>query len=91
MDDRDTFCRDSLTNWASDAAGASALAPTSAAAAATAAVAGNEAMLSLLDDGRTSRMLSGLWDADEDESCTCNLQNSEEVTNLQFLAGKMMP
>ena len=66
MDDRDTFCRESLTSWGSDLAGVSAV--VSAAVTGEPELAGREAMLSLLEDGRTSRMLSGLWDADEDES-----------------------
>jgi hypothetical protein len=66
MDDRDTFCRESLTSWGSDLAGVSAA--VSAAVTGEPELAGREAMLSLLEDGRTSRMLSGLWDADEDES-----------------------
>ena len=67
MDDRDTFCRESLTSWGSDLAGVSAAA-VSTAVTGEPEIAGREAMLSLLEDGRTSRMLSGLWDADEDES-----------------------
>ena len=66
MHDRDTFWRESLTSCGSDLAEASAA--VSAVVTLEPEFAGREAMLSLLDDGRTSRMLSGLWDADEDES-----------------------
>ncbi len=36
--------------------------------------AASEAMLSEDEDGRESKMLSGLCDADEDESCSCKRQ-----------------